>query len=267
MKYSFYLFAFLVVACKNMEPPSSMAILKSGKWIDLTYDFDENTIYWPTNASFKHDTVFFGINDKGFFYSSGKYEAEEHGGTHLDAPIHFSEGKNAVEQISVDQLTGQGILIDISEKALKNRDYLVSVEDFKEWESAHGEIPDGSAILLYTGYGQFWNNREKYIGTALTGAEAVPELHFPGLHPDAANWLAKERKIKGIGLDTPSIDYGQSQDFLTHRILSEKEILIFENVANLDKIPAKDFYVVALPMKIGGGSGAPLRIVAFIPSF
>jgi kynurenine formamidase len=267
MKYSPFLFAIVIImSCNDIKSPNALDVLKNGKWIDLTYDFDENTIYWPTNNPFRHDTVFYGMTDAGFFYSSGKYAADEHGGTHLDAPIHFSEGKNSVEQIPVAQLTGEGILVDISEKALKNKDYLVSVEDFEQWEQTNGKIPDQSMILLFTGYGRFWNNREKYIGTAMSGAEAVAELHFPGLHPDAAKWLVSERTIKGIGLDTPSIDYGQSKDFLAHQILSEKEILIFENVANLDKIPAKDFYIVALPMKIKDGSRAPLRIAAFLPN-
>jgi kynurenine formamidase len=268
MKYSFILFALLIFnSCQNSEPKSidPLAILKNGEWIDLTYDFDENTIYWPTNTPFSHDTVFYGFTERGFFYSSGSYAADEHGGTHLDAPIHFSEGKNAVEQIPVNQLTGEGILVDVSEKALKNNDYLVSVEDLEQWEKTNGRIPDQSMILLFTGYGQFWSDREKYIGTSKTGAEAVQDLHFPGLDLDAAQWLVAERKIKGIGLDTPSIDFGQSKDFLAHQILSEKEILIFENVANLDKMPAKGFYLVAMPMKIKGGTGAPLRIAAFIP--
>ena len=266
MKTSLYLVSlFFIVSCQSPQAPDTIELLKKGKWVDLTYDFDENTIYWPTNTPFKHDTVAFGITDKGFFYSSGSYAADEHGGTHLDAPIHFAANKNTVEQIDIQQLTAEGILVDVSENALANQDYLVSVEDLKAWELKNGQIPDQSTILLFTGYGQFWNNREKYIGTSMTGAEAVPELHFPGLHPDAAKWLVAERNIKGIGLDTPSIDYGQSEDFLAHQVLSEKEILIFENVANLDQIPPKGFYIVAFPMKIKGGSGAPLRIAAFIP--
>ena len=269
MKYLLLLLSFSsFVACQNVEPPkalNALDVLKNGKWIDLTYDFDENTIYWPTNNPFSHDTVFFGVTDKGFFYSSGSYAADEHGGTHLDAPIHFSAGKIAVEKIPIDQLTGEGILIDVSENALKDHDYLVNVEDLKNWEAKNGKIPDHSMILLYTGYAKFWNDRTKYIGTHMTGSEAVAELHFPGLDPDAAKWLVSERNIQGIGLDTPSIDYGQSEDFLAHQVLSEKEILIFENVANLDKVPAKNFYITAFPMKIKGGTGAPLRIAAFIP--
>ena len=119
-------------------------------------------------------------------------------------------------------------------------------------------------MLLRTGFGKHWPNRLKYLGTDEKGPEAVPKLHFPGLHPDAAKWLVENRSIKAIGLDTPSIDFGQSSDFMSHVILYEKNIPAFENVANLDQLPEKDFTIIALPMKIEGGSGGPLRIIAIV---
>ena len=119
--------------------------------------------------------------------------------------------------------------------------------------------------MLNTGSAQFWPDKIKYMGTENRGPEAVAELHFPGLHQDAAEWLVENRNIKAIGLDTPSIDYGQSTHFESHQILFERNIPAFENVANLNELPAKGAVVFALPMKIRGGSGGPLRIVAFIP--
>lgn len=264
-KLNLFLVAVMIISCTD-EKSDPISLLKNGQWIDLTYDFDENTVYWPTNVPFRHDTVFYGFHENGYFYSSFKYSAEEHGGTHFDAPLHFGEGRSSVEKVPVSQLTGEGIVIDVSEKALKNRDYLVTVEDFMDWEKEYGQIPDRAIILLHTGFGQFWNDHEKFTGTSKTGMEAIPELHFPGLHPDAAKWLAKNRNINAIGLDTPSIDYGQSRDFMAHRILCENDITIYENVAHLEKVPHRGSYIIALPMKIRGGSGAPLRIVAFIPS-
>ena len=156
--------------------------------------------------------------------------------------------------------------MDVSEKALSNPDYLVGIEDFKNWESKNGKIPDGSIVLLNTGYAKFWPDKVKYMGTDKRGPEAVKELHFPGLDPKAATWLVENRNINAIGLDTPSIDYGQSQLFESHQILFKENIPAFENVANLDKLPPKGAFVVALPMKIKGGSGGPLRIVATIPA-
>ncbi|MDX1407424.1 MAG: cyclase family protein, partial [Saprospiraceae bacterium] len=132
------------------------------------------------------------------------------------------------------------------------------------WERNHGEIPEGAIVLLRTGFGRFWPDRLRYMGTDQRGPSAALMLHFPGLSPEAARWLVSERSIKAIGIDTPSIDFGRSSDFLAHRILFEKEIPVFENVANLEQLPVTGSYVVALPMKIRGGSGGPLRIVAFV---
>jgi len=136
------------------------------------------------------------------------------------------------------------------------------VAAIQAWEREHGQIAKDSIMLLRTGYGKRWPDREKYLGTNERGAAAVAKLHFPGLHPEAARWLTTERAIRAVGLDTASIDYGQSTLFESHRILFEKNIPAFENLANLDQLPAKDFHVIALPMKIKGGSGGPLRIVA-----
>jgi len=153
----------------------------------------------------------------------------------------------------------------VSDKALQDRDYQVSIEDFLQWEEAHGTLPEQSILLLRTGYGQYWPDRSKYLGTANTGPEAIPLLHFPGLSTEAAKWLTSERSIKAVGLDTPSIDFGQSSAFETHRILFAHNIPAFENLANLESLPTLGAWVIALPMSIAGGSGAPLRAVAWIP--
>jgi kynurenine formamidase len=254
---------FLAAGCCQQRDP--LSTLKNGTWIDLTWAFDEQSVYWPTNIPFSHDTVFAGINDKGYFYSSFKFNAEEHGGTHFDAPMHFAQGGNSIEMVPVEQLTGEGVLIDVSSKALANRDYLISAGDVEEWEQQHGPLPEGAIVLFRTGYGAFYPDKEKYIGTTLTGSEGVENLHFPGIDPELAQWLADHRWVKAVGLDTPSIDYGQSKEFMTHRILFAHDITAYENVANLERLPARGFWIMAFPMKIRGGSGAPLRIVAFLP--
>ena len=263
MKYLVMLFLLLAFSCMKEETPVDQ-VLENGQWIDLSYDFSAETIYWPTAESFKFDTVFAGYTDSGFYYTAYQYCAAEHGGTHLDAPIHFAEGKKTIDQLSISQLVGPAVVIDISDKALDDRDYQVSEADFQAWETANGAIPDGSIVLLRTGSGKFWPDRETYMGTAALGPEAVAKLHFPGLAPSAATWLVKNRKIKAIGLDTPSIDYGQSTLFESHQILFKENIPAFENVANLEKLPATGAFVIALPMKIKDGSGGPLRIVAFL---
>ncbi|MCP4981991.1 MAG: cyclase family protein, partial [Gammaproteobacteria bacterium] len=202
--------------------------------------------------------------EAGFYYTAYNFSGAEHGGTHVDAPIHFSENRNTVEQIPIEQLIGPGLIIRISEKVKGNRNYQLSVQDILDWENEHGVIEDNSIILIDTGSGKYWPNKNKYMGTEKRGEEGVKELKFPGIHPEAAKFLSTERKIKAVGLDTPSIDYGGSKLFETHQILFEKNIPGLENIANLDKLPIRGSMIIGLPMKIEGGSGAPLRIIAFI---
>lgn len=245
----------------------SFASLASLRWIDLTYAFDSTTLYWPNNLKgFELDTEANGVTELGYFYSSNSLSTPEHGGTHLDAPIHFSATGKTLDQLDLNQLTGEGVLIDVSELALANRDYLIDSSAVLAWEVVHGVIPDGSIVLFRTGYGAYYPDREKYFGTAKTGVEAIPELHFPGIHPEAARFLAEKRKVKAVGLDTPSLDFGQSKDFAAHQVLMGHNIPGFENVANLDQLPENGFYVIALPMLIKDGSGGPLRIIAGVPS-
>ena len=258
----FILFALLFSAC---AAPQRSADLSKGAWLDLTHDFGSDTIYWVNAEPFKREGSG-AVTDKGFFYAAGNYSAAEHGGTHIDSPIHFAEGKKTVDQIELSQLNAPGVKIDITAEANADRDYQVTVDDIKEWEAANGRIPEWSIILLYTGFGSKWPDKKAYLGTDQRGDEAAKDLHFPGLHPDAAKWLVENRKFKAIGIDTASIDHGQSADFKTHVTLMTANIPAFENVANLHKIPEKGFHVIAMPMKIKGGSGAPLRIAAFIPS-
>ena len=234
----------------------------SGKIIDLSYAYDSTTIYWPTEKGFVFEKGFEGMTPAGFFYTANRFWTPEHGGTHIDAPIHFSSQGRTVDAIPLDQLMGDGVVIDVSAKCAKERDYRIQVEDFLEWEKEHGKLPRGCFVLLRTGFGKYWPDRVQYMGTDERGDAAVAKLHFPGLHPEGAKWLISERSIKAIGLDTPSIDYGQSTRFESHVTLFAKNIPAFENLANLDQLPLKDFTVIALPMKIKGGSGGPLRIIA-----
>ena len=255
--------ACMLTACNNNERSLS-EVLAKGKWIDLSYEFSSKTLYWPNNPSgFRLDTIAEGTSAEGFYYSSFAFSAPEHGGTHLDAPVHFAAHGLSAEKLSLDQLTGDAVVIDVSAKTLKDRDYLISVNDITEWEIKNETIKENTIVLFKTGYGQFYPDAEKYFGTSDRGTEAISKLHFPGIDPKAAEWLV-QHKVKAVGLDTPSIDYGQSKDFKTHQVLMSADIPGFENVANLEQLPATGSYIVALPMKIKNGSGGPLRIIAWI---
>jgi kynurenine formamidase len=235
-----------------------------GKWIDLTHEFSSETLYWPTAEQFTLESEFHGQTPKGYFYAANRYRASEHGGTHIDAPVHFAEGHKTVDKLSIEQLTGAAVVVDVSTKAKSDPDYQVSVDDLKAWEKQHGNIPKSAIVLFRTGYARYWPDAKKYLGTDEKGPDAVAKLHFPGLHPDAARWLVSKRSIKAVGLDTASIDRGQSTLFESHRILFEKDVPAFENLAALDQLPTTGAYIIALPMKIKDGSGGPLRIVAWV---
>lgn len=250
------------------DPTAAVAALFSGagaEWIDMSYAYDERTIFWPTARPFELEVVAAGPTEAGYYYAANDFCTAEHGGTHLDAPVHFAEGRHSAERIPLERLVGPAAVVDVSGAAAADPDYRVTVSDLMAWEVEHGQIADGAILLLRTGWGGRWPDRESYLGTTLTGAEAVPLLHFPGLHPDAARWLVEQRRIDALGIDTPSIDYGQSTLFQSHRILYAENVPAFENVAALDRLPPTGAYVVALPMKITGGSGGPLRVVGVIP--
>ncbi|MFO0705758.1 MAG: cyclase family protein [Nitrospira sp.] len=232
--------------------------------VDLTHSFGPDTIVWPTEEAFKLIGQHAEDMPGGYFYASNRMELPEHGGTHVDAPIHFSRGKQTLDQISVERLMGAAVRVDVTARCTGERDYRVTVQDLEQWEAVHGRILDKSIVLIQTGYGRYWPSRKEYLGTELRGTEGVQALHFPGLHPAAAAWLIRERQVKAVGIDTASIDYGQSTTFDTHVELLSHNVPVFENLADLSPLPSRGFDVIALPMKIVGGSGGPLRIVAVL---
>ena len=254
------LFAILaaLVACASPGP----AGIPTGSMVDLTHPFDAAAIYWPTVEGFVLEIEFEGMTERGYYYKAHRFRASEHGGTHVDAPIHFAEGRHTVDEIPLDRLLGPARVLDVSSAAAKNADYEITVEDLERFEAEHSRIPDGAVLLLRTGFFERWPDRATYLGTEERGPDAVAKLHFPGLHPDAARWLLRERDVAAVGIDTASMDRGQSTLFESHRILLEQNVPIFENVANLGELSATGAFVIALPMKIAGGSGGPLRIIA-----
>jgi kynurenine formamidase len=259
------LIAVLALSLAACSRPTGRAQWLEGEPIDLSHEYSDQTVFWPTAESFKLDVVADGVTQQGYYYAANNFSTSEHGGTHIDAPLHFAEGRRSVDQIPLDQLIGATIVVDVSTACANEPDYRVTIEDFTRWERSNGEIPAGTIVLIRTGYSRFWPDAARYLGTAERGAGAVAKLHFPGLHPDAARWLTESRRVKAVGLDTASIDYGQSTLYESHRILYDRDIPAFENLTNLDRLPATGAFVVALPMKIKGGSGAPLRAVAFLP--
>jgi len=246
----------------GQEKTRSAPAIDPGKLVDLSYAFDEKTIYWPNAEGFERHIDHWGPREDGRWYAAAHFSAAEHGGTHMDAPIHFAEGKRSVDQIPVTQLVAPAVVIDISKKCTGHPDCLLQPADVTAWESTHGRVPAGSIALVRTGWGKFWPDKKRYMGTDVKGDSA--HLDFPGIGADAAKLLVT-RGIVGVGIDTASMDYGRSKDFPTHGVINGADLYGLENVANLEELPATGATLIALPMKIGGGTGAPTRIVAVLP--
>ncbi|MGH7731357.1 MAG: cyclase family protein [Candidatus Eiseniibacteriota bacterium] len=237
--------------------------LASCRRVDLTHPFDERTIYWPTAPStFKLERLSYGATAGGWFYAANALCAPEHGGTHLDAPIHFAEGRRTTDQVPLEQLIAPAVVIDVAAKAAADRDYRLTRQDVLDFERRHGRIAAGTIVLMRTGWGRFWPDRNAYLGDDTPGDAS--KLSFPSFGEEAAKLLVEERRVAALGVDTASIDYGRSQDFVVHRVAAAANVPGFENLAGLEALPPRGAIVIALPMKIAGGSGGPLRAVALV---
>ena len=254
----------LAALCACTTASRNAPDLRNAELVDLTWPFDEHTLYWPADTStFQLQQLAYGPAPGGWFYASNAICTPEHGGTHLDAPIHFAEGKRTADQIPLEQLVAPAVVIDVTAQSAANADYRLTADDVRAWETRHGAIAAGTIVLLRTGWSARWPDRKRYFGDDTPGA--TDKLHFPSYGEDAARLLVEERRVAALGVDTASIDYGQSRDFIVHRIAGGADVPGFENVAHLEQLPARGAFVIALPMKIGRGSGGPLRIIAAVP--
>jgi kynurenine formamidase len=247
----------LVVASAAAAPA-----IDESKVVDLSHSFDANTLHWPTAKGFTHEVVFAGKTEGGYYYSSANFALSEHCGTHMDAPVHFAEGRHSSDQVPLTQLMGPAVVIDVSEAAAKDPDYRASAADILSWEKRYGRVPKEAIVLLRTGWDARWPDRKQYMGDDSPGDAS--KLHFPAWAKDAAELLV-EREVDAVGLDTASLDYGQSRDFIVHQVLNGANIPGLENLANLDRLPATGAFVVAAPMKIAHGTGGPVRVFAILP--
>jgi kynurenine formamidase len=226
--------------------------------------FDEKTLYWPTSPSaFERKELAYGDTAGGWFYSSYSFCAPEHGGTHLDAPIHFARGGRTADQVPLRQLVAPAVVIDVSRQSDADPDYRLTVADVRAWEKRHGSIAGGTIVLLRTGWGRRWPDRRRYFGDETPGDAS--NLHFPSYGYDAAELLVRDRRVAALGVDTASIDSGTSRDFTVHRLALGAQVPGLENLASLEELPETGAWVIALPMKIAGGSGGPVRIIALLP--
>jgi kynurenine formamidase len=232
--------------------------------VDLTHAYNKDTIYWPTSPSrFELKELAFGETPGGWFYSANTLCTPEHGGTHFDAPIHFAADGSAAHAVPLEHLIAPAVVIDVTAKARADRNYRLTAEDVLAFEKRHGVIKAGSIVLLRTGWSEHWPDVKAYLGDDTPGDAS--RLSFPSYGAEAARLLVEERGVVLLGVDTASIDYGASKDFPVHRIAAARNVGGLENLTNLAQLPSTGFSILALPMKIEGGSGAPVRTVALVP--
>lgn len=264
--------ALLAAACgpatERERPPTTdpgpPIDLERYELVDLSHSYDADTVYWPTAPSeFELTRLSWGETAGGYFYAANLLCTPEHGGTHLDAPIHFAADRWTTDRVPLERLIGPAFVIDVATAAAVDSDYLLTREDVEAWEAAHGEMPNGAIVMLRTGWGERWPDRVAYLGDDTPGDAS--NLHFPAYGEGAARLLVEERGVAVLGVDTASIDHGPSRDFMVHRIANGENVSGLENVANLDRLPARGAWVIALPIKVAGGSGGPVRIVALVP--
>jgi len=227
--------------------------------LDLTYALNDKSPFWPGDdyQPFELRTIA-TIEKNGV--SSKSFSMPEHFGTHIDAPCHFEQGQRTLDQIASDDLFAPGVVVDISVIAESDADYRLTVADLTTWEQLHGQIPRRAIVLLHTGWSRFWTSNVRY-----RNQDAQGKMHFPGFSAEAASWLIKEREIRGIGIDTLSIDYGPSKDFIVHHLINGAGRYGLENVAQLDKLPTRNFFLIVAPIKISAGTGGPTRLFAIQP--
>ena len=255
--------AFLGLAA-SARAESGAPDLATARVVDLTHAFDRETIYWPTSPSaFELKSLADGRTPGGWFYRSNAFCTPEHGGTHLDAPSHFAEKGRTADEIPVRQLIARAAVIDVRARGGRGRRLPFDSRRREGLgESPRGD-PGGDHRSPADRMERTWPNRKAYLGDD-TPSDAS-KLHFPSYGKASAEYLVHERKVGALGVDTASIDAGASKDFIVHVLANGANVPGLENLARLEELPESGAWVIALPMKIAGGSGGPLRIVALLP--
>jgi len=255
------LILLLALGSGQLEATDRFLTLFSGqaRLLDLTYPLNQDNPYWPAKGFFPFTLNNLTTLEKEGVYSNS-FSMPEHLGTHIDAPNHFVKGHPSLDQLPLDKFFGPAAVIDIKDKVDRDPDYLLSIDDIKEWEGRHGPIPSRAIVLLYTGWGRYWSDGARYRNQDQQG-----RMHFPGYSPEAARFLLTKRDILAMGIDTLSVDRGISKDYAVHHLVLSTDRYFLENVANLDKMPALGAYLIVAPIKIERGSGGPVRVIAILP--
>lgn len=265
---AFTLLTVLSACSVEIEPASQVGSRPDAPWenydlVDLTHSLGPDSLYWPNGSQFEYERQIWGYGDDGKWYAMGYFATPEHLGTHLDAPIHFAEDRWTNSEIPVQRFFAPAVVIDISERAATDPDTSLSPEDIDGWVERHGPLPDGAIVIVRTGWSEKWPDWNAYYGSE--DPFDTTTLRFPGVSAAGAERLVGTGVV-GVGIDTASIDPGQDAAFESHRVLGEAQLFNLENLTNVGALPESGAWVIALPAKVEGGSGAPARVVALVPT-
>jgi kynurenine formamidase len=227
---------------------------KRKKLEDLTHTFAEGFPVFVTGEEPQRETIA-DYATSGFY--AQRWTLGEHSGTHMDAPGHFVAGARLSPEITLKELLVPIVVVDISRKAEDDPDAMVEVDDLRRFERRHGHIPKGALVAMDSGWADKVDDPD-----AFKGGPAFPNYHFPGFSVEAALWLAERRDVTAIGVDTMSLDPGNSLTFPVHVEFLGTDRYGLENLNNLDRIPPRGAtaYVGLIPWE--EGSGGPCRVIA-----
>ena len=225
--------------------------------VSLSHSLHPGIPRWPGDPPVEFQDVA-SIAEDGFFMR--RFSLGEHGATHLNAPATFYPDGVGIDAYPAESLVASAVVIDASEEAQANPDYLLTMTRLLAWEREHGPVPAGSVVLLLTGWQDKWNNPAAYLGK-----DAAGKLHFPGFGVQAAGVLLTQRGVAGVGIDTHGVDGGQDEAFSINRRVLERPRLVLENLTNLEQLPPTGATLVIGALGLAGGSGSPVSALAFVP--
>lgn len=245
-----------VIAQTSLAASQAARTITYSRMIDLSHVIDTNIPVWPGDPPVEFKTVA-DMQKDGYYLR--KFSIGEHSATHMNAPNCFHEGGVDIAAYSPESLVVPAVVIDARKQAAGNADYALSKDDILTWETQYGQIPAGSVVIMYTGWQEKWTSPVEFFHQDGSGG-----LHFPGFHGETTNFLLEERKITGVGIDTHGVDPGQDESYATNVQVSAQQGIILECLANLDQLPATGTTLVIGILRLRGGSGSPVSVIAFI---
>ena len=241
----------------NGELPEPIKTISYRRVVSLSHEINPKMPRWPGDPPVKFDE-WAGLDREG--YRLRRITLGEHSGTHMNAPGSFHRSGAGVDSYPAESLVLPAVVMDLPGRAAPDADYTLAREDVLEWERQFGVVAPGSLLLLRTNWSRLWDTPDAYLGLDESGIH-----HYPGFGPEAADFLLRQRAISGLGIDTPGVDPGVDAEFTINRMALEQPRIVLENLTNLDRLPPTGATVVIGPLRLQGGSGSPVSVLAFVP--